>query len=605
MAGVLAGFGTGAATSALALSALSLLTSEHLPGSTPPMPPADEIRAAASPVRPDAAATAPGAPDANPYVRPGQGTGDAAAADTASAADPEPAAAPRAALEVAPPPRPAPMPAAAAPAPVVTDPGVTVRPVSTLTEVPAGGQVIEAGTPPAAPEPLPAPAAIPDEVAPGDAGPATAPDAMEGADAPVALESGLNVIAASPSEADAKPGSAIDAGALAGTDDQPDLSEGARIAADTMTAQAMPDEPSIPSGIEILAEPETGAIEDSGGVDLAGRTGSMDADAAPGDPPSDEGTAVQFKQVRPAGSGDDASPKGGVVTNRLPQIGAAPEAPLPPETGDPADPDDSGDAAPEAPGESAAPATPPDAAANDGRAVTANAAPFVPSGARPVMGVLLRDASPRLTPEELDALDLPVTFVVDVRTPDAAEAIAAYRAAGFEVALSADLPAGASAGDAETSVEDWLRRFPGAVAFVEGREGGLQGSPGAMRGVMARLVESGHGLVTYPRGLNAAQRMAGSEGVPAALIFRNLTGADSLPRLMDQAAFRASRESGVLVIGDATARNVEALERWAASSGGRRIQTSPASFVLNGGGDADDAPAEDAPDAPDADGAAD
>ena len=546
MAGILAGFATGAATSALALSALSLLTSDHLPGPNPPAAPAEQLRTSVRPSEPDMPAAAPSSRDADPYVRPGSGTEASAPVDSSTSGSAEPAVMPRPALQVAPPSRPGGIAGNAEPTPASADPAVPVRTVPALPD-PGRSRPFQAGAAPASPAPepepeMPAEAASPELPAPS-APPAVAlaPDASTPA---ATVEEGGEVLDA----VDAAPEPAAPIVPV-------ERVEGGSSPADT-SPESIVILDATPSGDTAAASDR----EEPEPVELVANEAAAPAQPAP---PVEEGTSVQFKQVTvpDAREGNER-----VVTNRLPQIGDGTDE----EQADAEVPDE------EAPAEIV------DEAPGGERALLANAMAFEPSAGRPALGVVLRDTPPRPTAEELAELGLAVTFSVDVRAPDAAEAIALYRGAGFEVALSGDLPNGAQGGDAETAVEDWLRRYPGAVAFVESTAGGLQPSREAMRGVTGRLAESGHGLVTYPRGLNAVQQVAGSVGVPSALLFRDLSGMDGVARLMDQAAFRATREDDVVVIGDATPAVLAALSEWAASSGGERVQPAPLSHVLTG-----------------------
>ena len=588
MAGVLAGFATGAATSALALSALSLMTGENLPGPLPPSPPAETVRAAARPASPDPVASAPAARDGSVIAPAGQAPGAVAADGGQGLAEPTPAGAPSAALRVAPPARPSAAPAEAEARPVSADPEVSVRAVPDLHAPGAAqeaGEPVAPGTPPAAiPEataaPLPEDAAIEmEETAFRDA---DLPDLAADVAALDVPETAGGVAQEMPSEIDAPEG--LDAAALygevataprAGATPAAPGDDAAPVIGAAGPPPPVPAEAATPDLAAAAPEPsapsEGGIAEALPPLEVAGA--DIAPDPAPGSPEEGTGTAVQFKRVVPPG----AEPSGpGVVTNRLPQIGEAPaaEEEEPAAIEAPEGGEAEADPAPEAPApegdEAAAPA------------LAAYAAPFEPAADRPALGLMLRDSAPRMSAEELSALDLPVTFVVDVSAADAEEAVRLYRNAGFEVALSANLPAGAQDTDAETAAEDWLRRLPETVAVVERSEGGLQESRPALRGLVTRLSESGHGLVTYPRGLNAARQVAGGEGVEAGTLFRDLTGADSAARLLDQAAFRATREDGVIVIGEADAATLAALSDWASTAGGRRVQMAPVSFVLRG-----------------------
>jgi len=70
---------------------------------------------------------------------------------------------------------------------------------------------------------------------------------------------------------------------------------------------------------------------------------------------------------------------------------------------------------------------------------------------------------------------------------------------------------------------------------------------------VAALAEDGRGLITVSQGLNSSLRIAESEGVPTSVIFRDLDGEGQdtrvIRRFMDQAAFRARQNSGVVLLG--------------------------------------------------------
>ena len=66
----------------------------------------------------------------------------------------------------------------------------------------------------------------------------------------------------------------------------------------------------------------------------------------------------------------------------------------------------------------------------------------------------------------------------------------------------------------------------------------------------------GRGLLTWDRGLNAADQVARREDVPAAVVFRDLSaGTDSaaIRRLLDRAVFKAGQDGRVAVVGTADA----------------------------------------------------
>lgn len=256
----------------------------------------------------------------------------------------------------------------------------------------------------------------------------------------------------------------------------------------------------------------------------------------------------------------------------LPQIETGPEAqtetaplgrPLQPlETGDAADPD-----APR-------------------RAIDAFAAPFDAEETRPLMAVvLIDDPSFPLGRDALTRFDFPVAFAIDPRRPDAGEAADAYRSAGFEVLLLGEV----FTEDTEPEqVADLLsrgfERLPEAVAVLDTSSQGIQGRRDILDGVVAVLAETGHGLLAYPRGLNAAEQTAARTAVPAATLFRELDSererATVITRYLDRAAFAAGQEGAVIVVGHTYSDTVTALFSWALGSRSEAVALAPVSAVL-------------------------
>ena len=231
-------------------------------------------------------------------------------------------------------------------------------------------------------------------------------------------------------------------------------------------------------------------------------------------------------------------------------------------------------------------AAPPRFDASATAALRAHAAAFQPEPDTPRLGILLRDVRPRPAPEALAEIDLPVTFVIDPEAEDAEEAMRAYREAGFEVVIGAALPQGATASDAETAWESWLLRVPEAVAVIEAEEGGFGGARESYETVIAGASRTGHGIVTWPRGLNPGIALAERLGVPAALVFFEFddgrTAPDAMRRALGRAAFRASREAGIVVIGTARPETLEVLSDWQGDVDGR-VQPVPISRSLTAG----------------------
>ncbi|WP_415920784.1 divergent polysaccharide deacetylase family protein [Tateyamaria sp. SN6-1] len=229
------------------------------------------------------------------------------------------------------------------------------------------------------------------------------------------------------------------------------------------------------------------------------------------------------------------------------------------------------------------------AAPVDQRPIDAFAAAFDNPDDKPVMSIVLMDTGTDLTsgPVGLAALKsfpYPLTFAVDAQLADAAARAAEFRAQGFEVMALVDLPAGATGSDTEITLSAALDRVPEAVAVMEGVGNGLQESRDASDQITEAVLASGHGLVLQSKGLNTAQKLALREGVPAGLVFRDFDSADQTPtvirRFLDQAAFRADQEGGVIMVGRLRPDTISALLLWGLQDRAQRVALAPVSYVL-------------------------
>jgi len=368
---------------------------------------------------------------------------------------------------------------------------------------------------------------------------ASIPDGAAGMDAPAAAAPSFNAPAS-----DASAGSAPDTGGASIFDDpaQPTLPEvetGAGLGAPALAPQAA--QPSLDAGagdgLPATDEPEPG---------------NASADASPRD--------AQMAQA----SGQ--APRSGIIgniakdieTNRLPSVGVAPEkvsrANRPAQT----------------------------------RAIIANAADFDNSGGKPLMAIVLIDegTSPVML-QALNTFPYPLSFAVDASAPDAAARMTRYRDAGFEVLAIADLPEGADARDTETVMQTVFDAVPEAVGILEGTRGGLQISRAASEQLAPILLERGHGLVLFPKGLETAPKLIAREGVPTGTIFRDIDSQDqsaaTIRRVLDQAAFKAARdEGGVILLGRLRADTISALLLWGLQDRASSVALAPVSAVLLG-----------------------
>ena len=210
---------------------------------------------------------------------------------------------------------------------------------------------------------------------------------------------------------------------------------------------------------------------------------------------------------------------------------------------------------------------------------------FEAAGDKPLMAiVLLDDQGGTLGPETLETFPYPLTFAIDASRPGAADRMALYRAKGFEVLALVDLPRGAAPSDVEVAMSAYLAAVPEAVGIIEGTTTGVQTSRDVTDQLTQILIESGHGLLLQPSGLNTAQKLAAREGVPSGTIFRDFDGngqsASVMRRFLDQAAFRAGQEGGVVMMGRLQAETISALLIWGLADRASRVSLVPATTLL-------------------------
>ncbi|MEP5732593.1 MAG: divergent polysaccharide deacetylase family protein [Sulfitobacter sp.] len=225
----------------------------------------------------------------------------------------------------------------------------------------------------------------------------------------------------------------------------------------------------------------------------------------------------------------------------------------------------------------------------DARPIVRYAQSFANSDDKPLMSIVLIDTgtSPTAGAAGIAALrSFPYTlsFAVDSNLADAAERMTLYREAGFEVLAMVDLPPGAQASDAETTLGVTLSQMGDVVGVLEGIGAGLQGSRVVSDQVTEILRQSGHGLVTQDKGLNTMPKLAVKEGVPAAPIFRDFDSKDQtatvIRRFLDQAAFKAGQEGAVIMLGRLRPDTISALLLWGLQDRAGQVALAPISAVL-------------------------
>ncbi|MGD9863705.1 MAG: divergent polysaccharide deacetylase family protein [Pseudodonghicola sp.] len=366
----------------------------------------------------------------------------------------------------------------------------------------------------------------------------------------------------------------------AATATAPDIAPERPAGADTADLPKLPGSgpqaPAAEPGVSIATEPAQPAAP------VVAETGSGFGTGAPVEPAAPEAAAgteaTVVSPVEPEAE-EEAAPATETEPAPAPRIAALPQAGTD-ETPPTATP---GIGTPVRPlTERDAPAT---AAAPEGpRPLDRFAASFDNPEGRPLMSIVLIDDASAIGVEALADFPYPLTFAIDPAAPDAAAKMARHRAAGFEVVLLADLPAAATAQDAEVALSVWRRTVPEAVAILEGTGSGFQGNRALSDQVTAIAQSTGLGLITRSNGLNTVQKLAARDGVPSAVVFRDFDGAGQTPtvmrRFLDQAAFRAGQEGAVIMLGRVRPDTVSALLLWGLQDRAERVALAPVSAVL-------------------------
>ncbi len=201
-------------------------------------------------------------------------------------------------------------------------------------------------------------------------------------------------------------------------------------------------------------------------------------------------------------------------------------------------------------------------------ALAAFRASVEPTGDASLFAIVLIDEGENgLARDKLLELSLPVTIALDPTAADAAQTMKAYRDKGFEVAIiPKDLPVAASPSDVEVALAGYFEVVEEAVALMDPLDGRIQSNRSLLQPVLGALSGSGHGLITYNRGLNSAQKAARRENIPEATVFRvldaDLENSSQIKRYLDRAAFTANKDGQVVVVGRSYPETVTALLEW-------------------------------------------
>lgn len=222
-------------------------------------------------------------------------------------------------------------------------------------------------------------------------------------------------------------------------------------------------------------------------------------------------------------------------------------------------------------------------AQTDGPAIARFAVPFANPDRRPMMAILLLvDPNDPVAPGE--PLPFPVSYVVDASSDSASQAATRFRNAGSEVVAMAPIADQARPTDVEVSFQTYMRNVPNAVAIMDTRNAAFQSSRATASQVADALAASGHGMITFSRGLNSATQVAERAGVPAALVFREFDNDGqnkaAIKRFLDQAAFRAGQQTGVILVGHNRPETIAALLEWSLGNRATTVALAPVSAVL-------------------------
>jgi polysaccharide deacetylase 2 family uncharacterized protein YibQ len=218
-----------------------------------------------------------------------------------------------------------------------------------------------------------------------------------------------------------------------------------------------------------------------------------------------------------------------------------------------------------------------------GRALDDFASYAEPSNLPRLSIVMIDDGSMPGGPDVLAAASAPVSVAVDPWYGGAADLAAAYRDKDIEVLVRLDMMQGTAPRDVEAALAVAFAAIPEAVGVL--LVDSTAGDP-TMAQLMILLAAEGRGLVAVPQGLNRAMRAATASKVPAALVYRELDAeeqdAGTIRRLLDQAAFRARQESGVVLLARVRPETLSALILWSEADRARQVAIVPASTVLKG-----------------------
>ena len=221
----------------------------------------------------------------------------------------------------------------------------------------------------------------------------------------------------------------------------------------------------------------------------------------------------------------------------------------------------------------------------DGPAIRIFGAEFVNPEGNPLLSlVLVQDGDVVIGEAEMQSLPPAVAFAIDAGNEGARDLAAFYRATGREVVLIPSLPEGATPQDVEQALRVNFETLPEAVAIMDVNGSSFQSDRGAVQQVVDVVSATGHGMITFPRGLNTAHQSAERAGVPAGLIFRELDGngesSEQIRRTLDRAAFRARPNEAIILVGSTASETLAAISEWVSGNRAKSVTLAPISAAL-------------------------
>jgi polysaccharide deacetylase 2 family uncharacterized protein YibQ len=228
----------------------------------------------------------------------------------------------------------------------------------------------------------------------------------------------------------------------------------------------------------------------------------------------------------------------------------------------------------------------------DDRALEINATQYEATD-RPLLGVILLDIGAKgLSVDKLKKLNAPLTIAILADAPDASERALAYSVAGFEViAMASDdsdsvLNQAMNAIQIQSALDVIFTNVPNAIGLLDSKQASIQKNRRMAKVIVKGFVDSGHGLVTYAKGLNSVDREARAAGVRATKVARTLDANSEnkaiMVRYLDRVSLDAGRDGAAIILGTTAKTTVATIAVWLLSSKGQSVSLAPASAVLLG-----------------------